>query len=63
MQFYFQFNIEFSDSEYFGPNLNYDVNRGEMAKQWNNKFPVEKWPVLAFTGAPAAFPLTEVSDL
>lgn len=30
-----------------------------MAKQWQDKYPPENWPILAFTGAPASFPVQQ----
>ena len=35
----------------------YLVNLIGVAKEWQNRYPAEKYPVLAFTGAPAAFPV------
>lgn len=56
--FWDTFNVEFVDSEFFGP-LNYDVHHGRMSEKWNEKYPPNKWPVIAFTGAPASFPVQE----
>lgn len=47
--FWDTFNIDFVDSEFYGP-LHYDTYNPEMAKQWHNKYPAASWPVLAFTG-------------
>lgn len=55
--FWETFNIDFVDSEFFGPSLNYDVIHGGMDLLWNEKYNPEKWPVIAFTGAPASFPV------
>ncbi|CAH0603187.1 unnamed protein product [Chrysodeixis includens] len=54
--FWDTFNIDFVDSEFYGP-LNYDVYNKEMMGKWKLKYPNEQWPVLAFTGAPASFPV------
>ncbi|XP_077289932.1 O-fucosyltransferase 1 [Arctopsyche grandis] len=56
--FWDTFTIDFAGSEFYGP-LHYDVHRGTMVEQWNEKYPPEKWPVLAFTGAPASFPVQD----
>lgn len=50
------FKIDFVKSEFFGP-LSYDVIHREMDKVWNEKYDAQTWPVIAFTGAPAAFPI------
>lgn len=55
--FWDTFNIDFVRSEFFGPALNYDVIHRGMDKLWNDKYDSEKWKVIAFTGAPAAFPV------
>ncbi|KAJ8911503.1 hypothetical protein NQ315_014428 [Exocentrus adspersus] len=54
--FWDTFNIDFIGSEFYGP-LHYDVQQNSMKKQWQEKYPPTKWPVLAFTGAPASFPV------
>lgn len=57
--FWDEFNVDFVGSEFFGP-LNYDtVHAPNMIEKWQKKYPAEIWPVLAFTGAPAAFPVQE----
>lgn len=30
-----------------------------MTEKWNEKYPPNKWPVIAFTGAPASFPVQD----
>jgi peptide-O-fucosyltransferase len=55
--FWDTFSIDFVSSEFFGPSLNYDVIHRGMDVLWNEKYSPEKWPVIAFTGAPAAFPV------
>lgn len=57
--FWETFKIDFAESEFFGPALNYDVKYREMDKLWNDKYDADKWKVLAFTGAPAAFPVQQ----
>lgn len=47
--FWDTFDIEFVQSEFYGP-LNYDATNINMMEQWKNKYPVDVWPVLAFTG-------------
>lgn len=54
--FWDEFAIDFVASEFFGP-LNYDVHHSGMAAKWASRFPAAEWPVLAFTGAPASFPV------
>lgn len=54
--FWDTFNIDFVGSEKYGP-LNYDVYHARMDIKWNEKYPADKWPVLAFVGAPATFPV------
>ncbi|XP_066597283.1 GDP-fucose protein O-fucosyltransferase 1 [Prorops nasuta] len=54
--FWDTFNVDFVNSEFYGP-LHYDVYHTDMTKQWIGKYPPSEWPVLAFTGAPASFPV------
>lgn len=54
--FWDTFNISFLGSVFFGP-LHYDVHHTDVAQKWNEKYNVSNWPVLAFTGAPASFPV------
>nr|CAG4650813.1 EOG090X02RM [Simocephalus serrulatus]SVE94128.1 EOG090X02RM [Simocephalus serrulatus] len=54
--FWNTFNIDFVKSEFYGP-LNYDVHHQDMATKWNKRYPSQTSPVLAFTGAPASFPV------
>lgn len=55
--FWDEFSIDFDASEFYAP-LNYDVHHNtNMADRWNVRYPADKWPVLAFTGAPAVFPV------
>lgn len=56
--FWDTFNIEFDNDEFYSP-LSFDTfNKFEM-KRWVEKYPADKYPVLAFTGAPGAFPVAE----
>lgn len=57
--FWETFKIDFVGSEFFGPKLNYDVKFRGMDTQWNEKYDAETWKVIAFTGAPAAFPVQQ----
>lgn len=57
--FWETFQIDFVDSEFFGPTLNYDVIHRDMDKMWNERYGPEKFKVIAFPGAPAAFPVQQ----
>lgn len=61
--FWDNFNVDFTDSVFFGPNLNYDVYHQNMDVLWNRKYTAEDYPVLAFTGAPASFPVQSENRL
>ena len=54
--FWDTFNVDFIGSQTYGP-LHYDVHHTNVAKDWNEKFAPSSWPVLAFTGAPAPYPV------
>ncbi|GJQ81604.1 putative GDP-fucose protein O-fucosyltransferase [Trypoxylus dichotomus] len=54
--FWDAYGVDFVGSEFYGP-LNYDIYHQNMVEEWNKKYPAERWPVLAFTGAPASFPV------
>ncbi|XP_071537854.1 GDP-fucose protein O-fucosyltransferase 1 isoform X2 [Panulirus ornatus] len=56
--FWDTFSVDFVGSEFYR-GLTYDVYYQNMADQWNKLYPPQKWPVLAFTGAPATFPVQE----
>ncbi|KAG5884754.1 hypothetical protein JTB14_029235 [Gonioctena quinquepunctata] len=56
--FWDTYDVEFTGSEFYGP-LHYDVHHHDMAKQWKDTYSPRKWPVLAFTGAPASFPVQD----
>lgn len=54
--FWDTYGVDFVGSEFYGP-LHYDVYHTDIAQQWQKKYPSSSWPVLAFTGAPASFPV------
>lgn len=54
--FWDNFEIDFVQSEFYGP-LNYDSTDKKMMDKWNQLYSPNNWPVLAFTGAPASFPV------
>lgn len=54
--FWDTFNIDFVGSEKYSP-LQFDVHHGNMVENWQERYPATKWPVLAFVGAPASFPV------
>lgn len=58
--FWDTFNIDFAGSEFYSP-LHYDTYYNpNMAIEWKEKYPPNKWPVIAFTGTHLSFlkPLT-----
>ena len=56
MVFWDTFNIEFDRSVAYGP-LHYDVHNTEVSDDWSRRYPPSEYPVLAFTGAPASYPV------
>ncbi|XP_054721063.1 GDP-fucose protein O-fucosyltransferase 1-like [Uloborus diversus] len=56
--FWDTFDVDFDESVFYNP-LHYDVHYHDTSKRWNKRFPPEEYPVLAFTGAPAPFPVQE----
>ncbi|KAG1680029.1 GDP-fucose protein O-fucosyltransferase 1 [Nymphon striatum] len=54
--FWNTFKVDFVKSEFYGP-LHYDTRHSNMAEQWIRKYPPDDFPVLAFTGAPASYPI------
>jgi len=54
--FWSAFDVNFDSSESYGP-LNYDIHHGTAIADWTEAYPPHKWPVIAFTGAPASFPV------
>lgn len=55
--FWNEFQIDFIGSEFFAP-LHYDAwHAPELIEKWHRKYSADAWPVLAFTGAPASFPV------
>lgn len=54
--FWDTFGVDFVGSQTYGP-LHYDVYFTDVAQDWNEKYPASEWPVLAFTGAPAPYPV------
>ncbi|RNA04541.1 GDP-fucose O-fucosyltransferase 1, partial [Brachionus plicatilis] len=54
------FGVDFDKSEFYGP-LSFDPLFEKHRLEWTNKFPADKYTVLAFTGAPGAFPVAETN--
>ena len=54
--FWDAFGVTFDGSQTYGP-LSYDVHHSSAAEEWRQHFPASEFPVLAFTGAPASFPV------
>lgn len=56
--FWDTFGVDFDASEFYAP-LQYDIHHSNMAELWNKRYPASTYPVLAFTGAPATFPVQQ----
>lgn len=55
--FWNEFKVDFVGSEFFAP-LHYDAwHSPNLMDKWIDKYSGDQWPVLAFTGAPASFPV------
>ncbi|XP_018012864.1 GDP-fucose protein O-fucosyltransferase 1 [Hyalella azteca] len=54
--FWDTFDVNFVNSSFYRP-LTYDVHHGSTVLDWAKNYPPHEWPVLAFTGAPASFPV------
>lgn len=56
--FWDTFEVEFDKNVFYGP-LTYDSYNPHEIQRWLKRYPADKYPVLAFTGAPGAFPVSE----
>ncbi|XP_048776581.1 GDP-fucose protein O-fucosyltransferase 1-like [Ostrea edulis] len=56
--FWDTFNIDFDASEFYEP-LSFDTSNQFEVKRWQERYPPERYPVLAFKGAPAHFPVEQ----
>ncbi|XP_022695303.1 GDP-fucose protein O-fucosyltransferase 1-like isoform X2 [Varroa jacobsoni] len=56
--FWDSLGVDFVASETYGP-LHYDISNHDVIAQWQERYPPTQYRVLAFTGAPAAFPVQE----
>ncbi|KAJ8299894.1 hypothetical protein KUTeg_021413 [Tegillarca granosa] len=56
--FWDTFNIDFDRSEFYSP-LYFDTTNPHELRRWKERYDPKKYPVLAFTGAPAAFPVQQ----
>ncbi|KAJ8299958.1 hypothetical protein KUTeg_021477, partial [Tegillarca granosa] len=56
--FWDTFNIDFDRSEFYSP-LYFDTTNPHEIRRWKERYDPKKYPVLAFTGAPAAFPVQQ----
>lgn len=55
--FWDTYGVDFARSEFYAP-LNHDVHHHrDMVAKWRDRYPPSAWPVLAFVGAPASFPV------
>ncbi|KAI0231944.1 GDP-fucose protein O-fucosyltransferase 1 [Lamellibrachia satsuma] len=58
--FWDTFNIDFVKSEFYASTgADFNTLDEHVAKRWIAKFPADKHPVMAFTGAPANFPVAQ----
>jgi len=58
--FWDNFNIDFVESEIFGPKLQHNVKYDAEGKSnWELRYSGQEWPVLAFVGPPSGFPVDE----
>lgn len=53
-----KFGVNFDQDIFYGP-LGHDPDFRDDAENWHKKYPANEYPVLAFTGAPGAFPVLE----
>ncbi|XP_041481466.1 GDP-fucose protein O-fucosyltransferase 1-like [Lytechinus variegatus] len=51
-------HIDFFEYKEYGP-LSYNTHLPNARNMWEAKFPVSEYPVIALSGAPAAFPVTQ----
>ncbi|XP_071479958.1 GDP-fucose protein O-fucosyltransferase 1-like [Diadema antillarum] len=58
--FWDNINVDFDNYEEFGP-LSYNTHLPAVRAAWEKRFPVSEYPVLAMSGAPASFPVTEAN--
>ncbi|ODM97291.1 GDP-fucose protein O-fucosyltransferase 1 [Orchesella cincta] len=56
--FWDNYKVDFVGSEIFGPELHYlAIYKGNGKLSWQEKYPGDTWPVLAFVGPPSGFPV------
>ena len=55
--FWDSFGVNFVTSKVYAP-LNFNTNSHNI-QRWKEMFPINQYPVLAMTGAPASFPVSE----
>lgn len=55
--FWDTYGVDFVGSEFYGP-LHYDISNEVDLRNWKERYPPSEWPVLAFSGSPASFPVS-----
>lgn len=55
--FWDEYQIDFVDSDFFTPLTHDTLHTRNMVERWTARYPAADWPVLAFTGSPATFPV------